>query len=158
MNDGVLKPIIGAGAGIAATGTMSLFLETLKSADQIDREPPEIITSNVERKAGTRVLPTGSFAARWITAHTAFGAAAGAVFGAARGALPRNTAAAGAIFGAGLWGAMYPLALPAAGLYPKPDDDSRPRAWAIAAAHLIYGVTLAAAFDAARGSLRRRNP
>lgn len=156
MNAAVSAPL-GAASGLAASGTMSLFLEGLKAAGTIDREPPEIITGNVERKADARVLPARNFDARWISAHAAFGAAMGGVFGLLRGVLPRHTAAAGAVFGAGLWTAMYPLALPLAGLYPKPDDDHEPRAWAIAAGHLIYGVTLAAAFDTARCSLPPRD-
>lgn len=153
----VLNVPLGAAAGVAGSGTMSIFLEALKAAGTIDREPPEIITENVERKAGARVLPADDFTPRWIGAHTAFGAAMGGVFGAMRGVLPRNTVAAGALFGAGLWTTMYPLTLPVAGLYPRPDDDHRPRAWAIAAGHLIYGLTLAAAFDTARCSARRRD-
>jgi uncharacterized membrane protein YagU involved in acid resistance len=148
--------LLGGASGVAASGAMSAFLEALIAGGIIDREPPEIITQNLERKAETPVAPTDSFRARWISAHTAFGGGMGAVFGAMRDVLPRNTAAAGALFGAGLWTAMYPLALPAVGLYPKPDDDHTPRAWAIAAGHLIYGLSLAAAFDAARPRGRRR--
>lgn len=150
----VSRVSLGAAAGVAATGAMSMFLEGLKAGAVIDREPPEIITRNVEAKAGLPVVPAGSFRTRWISAHAAFGAGMGGVFAAVRPALPRNSVVSGALFGAAVWAAMYPLALPAAGLYPKPDDDSPPRAWAIAAAHLIYGVTLAAAFDTT--SHRRR--
>ena len=149
--------LLGAAAGVAGTAAMSLFLETLKARGTIDREPPEIITSNVERKAGMKSVPADDFDTRWISTHTAFGAAMGGVFGAARGLLPPNTAAAGALFGAGLWTAMYPVTLPALRLYPKPPDDDPPRAWAIAVAHLIYGISLAAAFDTARYSARRRD-
>jgi hypothetical protein len=74
-----------------------------------------------------------------------------------RGLLPRNALAAGAIYGAGVWAAMYPLALPLAGLYPKPDDDKEARAWTIGLAHLVYGITLAAAYDAADYSAGRRD-
>ncbi|HEX6324221.1 MAG TPA: hypothetical protein VFZ36_10890, partial [Vicinamibacterales bacterium] len=96
---------------------------------------------------GAPVLPGARFRTRWLTAHAAFGAGAGVLFGAMRGLLPRNAVAAGALYGAGVWAAMYPLALPLAGLYPKPDDDTEPRAWTIGLAHLVYGVTLAEAFD-----------
>ena len=145
--------LAGAASGIAATGTMTAFLETAKGLGFLSVEPPKQITANVEHETGTRVAPTDSFTARWLTAHTAFGAGAGLVFGLARRALPRNSAASGLLYGAAVWTAMYPLALPLAGLYPKPSEDSEPRAWTIALAHLVYGVSLAAAFDA--GTRRR---
>jgi uncharacterized membrane protein YagU involved in acid resistance len=147
----------GAAAGVAGSATMSLFLEGLRAGGVIDREPPEIITSNMEQKAGTKVAPADDFDARWLSVHAAFGATMGGVFGMMRGVLPRNTAAAGALFGAGLWTVMYPITLPALSLYPKPDDDYEPRAWAIALGHLVYGLTVAAAFDTARYSARRRD-
>ena len=137
----------GALAGTAATGVMSAFMESAKHAGALDREPPEIITGNLEDKADTPVIPGAPFRARWITMHTAFGAGAGGAFGAMRAALPRNTAAAGALFGAAVWAAMYPAVLPLSGLYPAPADDWQPRARTIALAHLVYGVALATAFD-----------
>ena len=158
MNDGVIRPLTGAAAGAVATGAMSLFLEGARAAGSIDREPPDIITENMERKAGMRVMPADSYRARWIGVHTAFGTGMGAVYGAMRPLLPRHTAIAGALFGAGLWTTMYTGVLPLAKLYPEPDDDWKPRAWTIALGHLVYGLTLAAAFDAARCSGRRRDP
>lgn len=144
----------GIAAGTAAAGNMSLFMEAARAAGQLDREPPEIITANIEAKTGAAVAPELSFDQRWKLAHAAFGAGAGAAFGLMRGALPRNTVAAGLLFGAGVWGVMYGAALPAARLYPEPDDDWTPRAWTVALAHLVYGVTLAAAFDAASPNRR----
>ena len=145
--------LAGAASGIAATGTMTAFLETAKGLGFLAVEAPKQITANVEHETGTRVAPTDSFTTRWLTAHTAFGAGAGLVFGLARRALPQSSAASGLLYGAAVWAVMYPLALPLAGLYPKPSDDSESRAWTIALAHLVYGVSLAAAFDAGR---RRR--
>ena len=144
----------GALAGTAATGVMSAFMESAKRIGALDREPPEIITGNLEDKVDAPVIPGAPFPARWVTMHTAFGAGAGGVFGAMRGVLPRNSVAAGAVFGAAVWAVMYPAVLPLAGLYPAPDDDWQPRARTIAMAHLVYGVTLATAFDC---SSRRRD-
>jgi uncharacterized membrane protein YagU involved in acid resistance len=140
----------GAAAGVAATGAMSLFLEAARRAGTIDREPPEIITENIEETVEAPVLPDASFRTRWIAVHVAFGAAMGGVFGLLRGRLPRNTLAAGALFGTGLWTTMYTTVLPVTRLYPKPDDDWKPRAGTIAAGHLVYGATLALAFDRSR--------
>jgi uncharacterized membrane protein YagU involved in acid resistance len=91
-----------------------------------------------------------SFRTRWIAMHVAFGASMGAVFGLLRDRLPHNALAAGALFGAGLWTTMYTAVLPAANLYPQPDDDWKPRAGTIAAGHLVYGTTLATAFELSR--------
>lgn len=142
--------LTGAACGVAATASMTAFLEAAKALGFFRVEPPKQITATVEQKTGARVAPSDDFTARWLSAHTAFGAGAGVAFSLLRRALPRNSTAAGALYGAAVWGAMYPMALPLAGLYPKPDDDSRGRAWTIALAHLVYGVTLAAACDAAR--------
>lgn len=140
--------LTGAAAGVAATGTMTAFLEGAKGLGLFAVEPPKQITAAVEHKTGARVAPSEHFTARWLSAHAAFGAGAGVAFGLARRALPRNSAVAGLLFGGAVWAAMYPLALPLAGLYPKPEDDSEPRAWSIALAHLVYGVSLASAYDA----------
>lgn len=145
--------LTGAASGVAATASMTAFLETAKGLGLFAVEPPKQITAAVEQKAGARVMPADDFTARWLSAHTAFGAGAGLAFALMRRALPRNSTAAGALYGGAVWAAMYPLALPLAGLYPKLEDDSRPRAWSIALAHVVYGVSLAAAYDAAR---RRR--
>jgi hypothetical protein len=143
----------GAGAGALATAHMSLFMEGSRAIGGLDREPPEIITANVEATTGTAVAPELSFDERWKLVHLAFGMGMGAVFGALRTALPRNTAAAGLLFGAGLWSVMYGAALPAARLYPPVDEDWKPRTLTIVLAHLLYGLTLAGTFDAAH---RRR--
>lgn len=145
--------LTGAASGVAATASMTAFLETAKGLGFFAVEPPKQITAAVEQKTGVHVAPLDDFTARWLSAHTAFGAGAGVAFALMRGALPRNAMAAGALYGGAVWAAMYPLALPLAGLYPKPDDDSQPRAWSIALAHIVYGVSLASAYDAAR---RRR--
>lgn len=142
--------LTGAAAGVAATASMTAFLETAKGLGLFTVEPPKQITAAVEQKTGVHVAPSDDFTARWLSAHTAFGAGAGVVFGLARRALPRHSMAAGALYGGAVWAAMYPLALPLAGLYPKPEDDAQPRAWSIALAHIVFGVSLAAAYDAAR--------
>lgn len=148
---------VGATSGVVATGSMSMFMEAARAGGYLDREPPDIITENIEDSIDAPVAPGVEYDHRWKGVHTAFGAAMGGVFGALRPVLPRNTLAAGAIFGAGLWTTMYPMALPVAGLYPKPDDDWKPRAVTIALSHLVYGITLAAAFDTARCLSPRRD-
>lgn len=141
---------LGAVSGLAATGTMTAFIEGARGLGLFEVEPPRQITANVERKAGTPVMPGARFTTRWLSAHAAFGAGAGLIFGTIRGLLPRSALTAGALYGAGVWAAMYPLALPLAGLYPKPEDDKEARAWTIGLAHLVYGITLAAALDRQR--------
>lgn len=145
--------LTGAVSGVAATASMTAFLETAKGLGLFAVEPPKQITAAVEQKTGVHVAPSGDFTTRWLSAHTAFGAGAGVAFALLRRALPRNSTAAGVLYGGAVWAAMYPLALPLAGLYPKPEDDSKPRAWSIALAHLVYGLSLSTAYDAAR---RRR--
>jgi Protein of unknown function (DUF1440) len=79
--------------------------------------------------------------------HWGYGILNGAPYGLVVGSLPRNRVWFGAPFGAGVWGSSY-VVLPAAGLYrPIWEYDRRTLANDLSA-HLVYGLTTAAAFRA----------
>ena len=77
--------------------------------------------------------------------HWGYGILNGAPYGLVVGSLTRNRVWFGVPFGAGVWGSGY-VVLPAAGLYqPIWEYDRRTLANDLSA-HLVYGLTTAAAF------------
>jgi hypothetical protein len=77
--------------------------------------------------------------------HWGYGIVGGAPYGLVVGSLARNRVWFGVPFGAGVWGSGY-VVLPAAGLYqPIWEYDRRTLANDLSA-HLVYGLTTAAAF------------
>lgn len=85
-------------------------------------------------------------------AHLGYGAAMGALYGLLRGALRRSTRggtarlhplSAGALWGLAVWAAGYQGWLPAAGVRPATTEHP-PRQWPIPIAnHILYGVVVA---------------
>jgi uncharacterized membrane protein YagU involved in acid resistance len=80
---------------------------------------------------------------RWLTplAHFAFGAAAGAVYGAAAGSR-RASALTGATYGLGVWALSYQLGLPSLGLHPAASRDTKERNEVLVASHIVWGIAL----------------
>lgn len=79
-----------------------------------------------------------------LAAHSAFGAAAGAVLGAA---LPRLRVASGAAGGLMVWAASYLGWLPAAGVLEPATEHPARRNMLMAGVHLLWGAATAAAFN-----------
>lgn len=76
--------------------------------------------------------------------HWAFGAAMGALYGAARADAGMPDAGGGAIFGMAVWLLASELALPLLGLTPGPTAQPAEHHANYGVAHLVYGVTAAA--------------
>lgn len=74
--------------------------------------------------------------------HYAFGAMMGAVYGSAADGMPWLTRGRGVPFGVALWLAGDEIALPAAGLGPKPTETPLQVHLAMLASHLVYGAVL----------------
>jgi hypothetical protein len=137
--------IRGALAGVAATVPMTAVIAAGDVLGLLRTPPPEEITARVAERAGEvpdRQSP--AFQAEWLAAHTAYGAACGAVYALARPLLPRSDVLAGLLFGGAVWGVSYIGLLPALALYPAPDEDAPGRAATMIAAHAVYGTALAA--------------
>ena len=101
-----------------------------------------------------RELPNSRAALVNNLTHWAFGIANGAAYGVVAGSVPKPRVWYGAPFGASVWGGGY-VVLPAAGLY-RPIWQYSPKVLAKdLSAHLVYGLTTAAAFKVV--SLGRRS-
>jgi hypothetical protein len=77
--------------------------------------------------------------------HWGYGIVNGAPYGLVVGSLTRNRVWFGVPFGAGVWGSGY-VVLPAAGLYQQIWEYDRRTLANDLSAHLVYGLTTAAAF------------
>jgi NAD(P)-dependent dehydrogenase (short-subunit alcohol dehydrogenase family)/uncharacterized membrane protein YagU involved in acid resistance len=129
-------------AGFVATGVMSLVMLGARRAGTLGEPPPRRLTRRVLSPLGL-VKPTGpSLDAAAVLAHFAFGACMGGVFALLPGAF--KTQAGGRLFGLGVWAVSYTGALPALRLMPPARKDRLGRPTSMVAAHLAYGVVLAA--------------
>ena len=135
----------GAIAGLVATVPMTAVFVAGRAAGLLRTPPPVQITDTAEARAGVRDdLNQPAFGASWAAAHLAYGAGCGAIFAAARPALPRSSTAAGLLFGLTVWSVSYGVAMPALGLYPSLRRDRPTRVGVTAVAHAVFGLALAA--------------
>lgn len=84
--------------------------------------------------------------------HYAFGAVAGALYGAIAAAAPRVTAGGGSLYGAAVFLTAGEIGVPLAGLARAPGSYPPARHAAALATHLVFGLTL----EAVRRTLMRR--
>lgn len=139
----------GAAAGFAATVPMTVAMEALRTAlpaEQHRRMPPrEIVDRTIEKAADATGedanLDRGDRIALTTIAHFAFGAAAGAVYGAAVGSR-RTSALTGIAYGLAVWALAYGVGLPSLGLHPAATDDTKDRNEVLIASHVVWGATL----------------
>jgi hypothetical protein len=144
------RVLLGALAGLAATGPMTLAMKLMH--EQLPREeryplPPRQVTEGLAEKAGVneRLEEGEREAATWFS-HFAYGAACGALYGAVSGEeIDGHPLLAGVGFGLAVWAVSYLGWLPAAGvLSPATEHPARRNALMIAA-HVVWGATTGAA-------------
>lgn len=141
-------------AGVSGTVAMTLamrriFPRVLPSEAQRGLLP-EAVVKGVERQAMGRPRMR-EHTRRQVTmpAHYAFGAGAGLAYGLLRAGLAdAPPAKLGAAWGLAVWAASYEAVLPGLGLTPA-TTDRPPAQWIVPlAAHIVYGVATAYAFEA----------
>ena len=133
-------------AGLLGTGLMTLALAGARAAGLLRTPPPAEVTGRAQEKAGLRRhVPEPAFRASWLAAHFGYGAACGGGYALLRPGLPASPPAAGLAYGGAVWALSYLGLLPALGLYPRPEEDSRSRLAVMIAAHAVFGVTVAEA-------------
>ena len=144
--------LIGALAGLAATGPMTLAMKLMH--EQLPREeqyplPPRQVAEGLAEKAGVNehLDEEEREAATWVS-HFAFGAAAGALYGAVAGErLDEHPVLAGAGFGLAVWAGSYLGWLPAAGILSSATKHPARRNALMIAAHVIWGATTGVALE-----------
>lgn len=136
--------IRGGGAGLVATGPMTVVIFAARRARLLRTSPPEEISARGLAKLPAPVEAVTSGRPWWRVAHGGYGVLCGVVYRLLRSRLPPQTAQAGLLFGGFVWGVSYLGLMPALDLYPWPEEDASPRLVVMIAAHAVYGVTLAA--------------
>lgn len=128
--------IAGLVAGVVATAAKTIAERIYPPRTHGEPEPLEELA---ERLAGHKLDPQTKHAAgtgmQW-----AFGAAAGAAYGALAEYYPAATAKEGAAFGMALMTLTHDTALPALELGTAPEDQSPREHASEAATHVLYGV------------------
>ena len=152
--------LLGALAGLAATGPMTLAMKLMH--DQLPREeqyplPPRQVTEGVAEKAGVNEhLDEGEReAATWVS-HFAYGATCGALYGAVSGErVDRHAALAGVGFGLAVWAGSYLGWLPAAGITSPATEHPARRNALMIAAHAVWGAGVGVALERLSGDRAR---
>jgi len=111
-------------------GTFSDEPATIQAAEMVSRQVFDHEPTDLQKQVGGSAL------------HYGFGAAMGALYGAAAEMEPRAAAAAGLPFGAAVWLVADEIGVPLAGLAGKPTDYPLSRHAAALASHLVFGLTV----------------
>ena len=139
--------IRGAAAGFAATLPMTIVMEAMRTAlprEQFRRMPPrEVVDRTVEKTGEGEHVDAGERTGITTAAHFAFGAAAGALYGALVGPR-RSSPLTGIGYGLAVWAAAYGVGLPSLGLHPAATRDTRERNELLIASHIVWGAALGA--------------
>ena len=134
----------GAAAGMVATLPMTLLILAARGLGLLRTPPPAEMADNLARRANmSEARQSPLFDAAWLAGHLGIGAACGAAYALARPILPTSRPVSGLAYGGTVWGLGYLGLMPALGLYPWPDEDSRSRIAVMIAAHAVYGLALA---------------
>jgi putative membrane protein len=136
-------------AGLVATAAKSIAERLYPPRTHGEPEPPAVLA---EELAGHALAPAPKAAASEAI-HWAFGAAAGAAYGAAAEFYPAVTSKDGASFGLALMSLTHGSALPALGLAAAPADQTVREETSEAASHLVYGVVAETVRRVVRGLL-----
>lgn len=144
----------GAAAGVVGTLTMSSLMALARTTGILGEPPPMKLTRRLARYVGLPEPEGAELVAASALAHLGFGALTGILFGA----LPlrqRRAPLAGAAFGLGVWALSYAGWIPRLALMRPPSRDRPGRPTAMAAAHVVYGMTMSAVLRS-RARARRR--
>ena len=133
LTKGILAGIV---AGLAATAAKSLVEKVYPPHTHGEPKPSEIMA---ERIAGHQLAPFQKEVAS-DTLHWAFGATAGAAYGALAEYYPAASSRDGINFGMTLMALTQETTLPAMGLAPAPADQTTRQKTSEIASHIIFGL------------------
>jgi len=137
--------LLGALAGLAATGPMTLAMKLMHKQLPPQEKyplPPRQVLEGMAEAAGVNehLDEEDRETATWVS-HFAYGTLCGAAYGALSGRVGRHGALAGAGFGVAVWAGSYLGWLPAAGIL-SPATEHPPRRNALMiTAHAVWGLT-----------------
>jgi hypothetical protein len=141
--------------GLGATLLMSVVMLAARRAGVTPQLPPHKIAEKGIEEVKSGASGEGEEAVVATVAHFAFGAGAGALYGAMTAPvapLPTPVAlAAGLAFGSAVWLVSYQGWVPALGIMPPASRDHPGRVATMVVAHWVFGAALAIATRAPRG-------
>ncbi len=143
----MIRMLIGAAAGTAATFPMTLTMEALHEllpGEPARPLPPREVVEGMTARAGVNhELREDEKQDLTLAAHFGYGAACGALFGLIA---PRGPAAvaAGMAFGLGVWTSSYLGFLPALGIRHHAKHDPVARSGLMITAHVVWGAAAGA--------------
>jgi hypothetical protein len=166
----IVRGLIAAAAGTAAMdvllfaryrhgGGESAFTAWEFSSDAAswdDAPAPAQVGKRLVEGVFQRVLPADRVPLVNNITHWGYGALGGAQYGVFAGSLRHPRVSYGLPFGASVWAVSY-VVLPAAGLYKPIWEYDRVTLAKDLSAHLVYGLTTAAAFRLVSERLGRRS-
>ena len=150
MNDERLnigsRLLIGGIAGfvgtLAMTAAMSRLHRILPAPERYPLTPREIVDALTHQDEPQQQLSEPAALDTTTAAHFAYGAATGALLGAAN---PKVGPGEGALAGVAVWAASYLGWIPGAGILKPATDHPRRRNALMIGAHLVWGATTALA-------------
>ncbi len=134
---------IGAAAGLAGTVPMTaamLLMHRYLPLQQRSSLPPRKIAMDVARRLGVRRhMNAPERTAATLVAHFAYGAGAGAVYGAVSRRIPLPGVVKGIVYGTLVWAASYLGWLPAMDMREAATEETTKRNALMIGAHVIWG-------------------
>ena len=128
--------LAGLVAGLVATAAKSAVEKVYPPRTHGEPEPPSVLAN---KAAGHELAPVPKAVAT-ESIHWAFGAAAGAAYGAVAEFYPAASSRGGVNFGMALMGLTHESALPAMGLAAAPQAQTSRERTSEMASHIIYGL------------------
>ena len=139
----------GAVAGLAGTVIMTtaykLAERKILAPPQSDT-PPQRMAADLTEATPAPVATRKAETPLATALHFGYGAAFGAAFGLAQSRLRQPFELSGAVLGVGMWAFGYFGWVPAAGLYPRFEQQRGRYFWAPLALNVVYGLGTAYAF------------
>ena len=149
--------IAGAAAGFAATIPMTAAMAVMhRQLPRVEQYPlpPRQITMHLAQVAQAVPEDEGVKQATTLTAHFAYGTAAGAVYAPLAAHCPAHPLVKGISYGLGVWAGSYLGLLPATGLLSSATRHPARRNLVMIAAHVVWGVALGVATEHLQRSVR----
>lgn len=142
-------------SGAGGTALMTVVMLTDTGTNFVKAEmPPKRVSDDFERAIGLREhLPKPVFEVSWLMMHFGYGTQGGAGYAVLEKILGRhNPLVIGSLYGTALYLFGYALWLPIFNLYPSPVQCSKRRNVMTWVEHLVYGSTVAMAYQQLRQS------
>jgi uncharacterized membrane protein YagU involved in acid resistance len=151
-------PMAGAVAGLVATVPMTVamaaFHRLLPREEQGALPPQQVTEAIADRTGASQHVDQETLGRASIVNHLAFGAAAGALYGALASRTPMAPPVSGIVFALMVWTVSYAGWIPKAGLMPHASEQPAGRNALMIASHVVWGASMGVLLAALRRGRR----